>query len=169
MTSSNGNIFALLALCVGIHRSPLTSPHKGQWRVALMFSLVCARINGWVNNREAGNLRRHCTHYDVTVMDAFNTRQSIDYYCNPLRCQQYISPCLQANRLNSTLLTQEVTYYISNWRIATLIHRPPWQNGRHFADDIFRCISLNEMLYIFIKISLNFVPVDPIDNNTALV
>ena len=38
----------------GIHRSPVKSPHKGQWRGALMFSLICARINGWVNNREAG-------------------------------------------------------------------------------------------------------------------
>ena len=41
----------------GIHRSPVNSPHKGQWRGALMFSLICAWINGWVNNREAGDLR----------------------------------------------------------------------------------------------------------------
>ena len=33
-----------------------------------MFSLICAWINGWVNNREAGDLRRHRTHYDVTIM-----------------------------------------------------------------------------------------------------
>ena len=52
----------------GIHRSPVNSPHKGQWREALMFSLICARINGWVNNREAGDLRRHHAHYDVTIM-----------------------------------------------------------------------------------------------------
>ena len=38
----------------GIHRSPVNSPHKGQWRGALMFSLICAWINGQVNNREAG-------------------------------------------------------------------------------------------------------------------
>ena len=42
--------------------------HKDQWRGALMFSLICAWINGWVNNRDAGDLRRHCTHYDVSVM-----------------------------------------------------------------------------------------------------
>ena len=51
----------------GIHRSPVNSPHKGQWRRAL-FSLICTWINGWVNNREAGDLRRHRTHYDVIVM-----------------------------------------------------------------------------------------------------
>ena len=39
-----------------------------KWRGALMFSLICAWINGWVNNREAGDLRRHCAPYDVTVM-----------------------------------------------------------------------------------------------------
>ena len=52
----------------GIHLSPVNSPHKGQWRGALMFSLVCARINGWLNNHEAGDLRRHRAHYDVIVM-----------------------------------------------------------------------------------------------------
>ena len=52
----------------GIHRSPVNSPHKGQWRGALMFSLICVWINGWVNNREAGDLRRNRTHYDVIVM-----------------------------------------------------------------------------------------------------
>ena len=36
-----------------IHRSPVNSSHKGQWRRALMFSLICARTNGWVNNRDA--------------------------------------------------------------------------------------------------------------------
>ena len=51
-----------------IHRSPVNSPHKGQWRGALMFSLICAWISGWVNNREAGDLRRYCAHYDVIVM-----------------------------------------------------------------------------------------------------
>ena len=52
----------------GIHLSPVNSPHKGQWRRALIFSLICAWINGWVNSREAGDLRRHSPHYNVTVM-----------------------------------------------------------------------------------------------------
>ena len=51
-----------------IHRSPVNSPHNGQWRGALTFSLICAWINGWVNNGEAGDLRRHWGHYDVTAM-----------------------------------------------------------------------------------------------------
>ena len=52
----------------GIHRSPVNSPHKGQWRGALMFSLICVWIKGWENNLEAGDLRRYCAHYDVIVM-----------------------------------------------------------------------------------------------------
>ena len=52
----------------GIHRSPVNSPHKGQWHGAYMFSLICAWITGWVNNRDTGDLRCHHAHYDVTVM-----------------------------------------------------------------------------------------------------
>ena len=52
----------------GIHRSPVNSPHIGQWRGALVFSLICALTNGQLNNREAGDLRRHRAHYDVIVM-----------------------------------------------------------------------------------------------------
>ena len=55
--------------CVqGIHQSPVNSLHKGQWRGALMFSLICAWTNGCANNSEAGDLRCHPTHYDITVM-----------------------------------------------------------------------------------------------------
>ena len=62
-------IFPRYGLCVkGIHRSPVNSLHKGQWRGALMFSLICAWINGWVNNREAGDLRRHRARNDVIAM-----------------------------------------------------------------------------------------------------
>ena len=45
----------------------------------------------------------------------------------------------------------------------------PRQDGRHFPDDIFKCILLKENVLIFIKISLKFVPKGPIDNNPALV
>ena len=59
----------------GIHRSPVNSPHKGQWRGALMFSLFCAWTNGWVNNRDPGDLRRHRAHYDINVMEYEQTRR----------------------------------------------------------------------------------------------
>ena len=54
----------------GIHRSPVNSPHKGQWRGSLIFTLICVRINDcqWINNCEAGDLRRNRAHHDVIVM-----------------------------------------------------------------------------------------------------
>ena len=65
MTSSNGNIFLVTGLCA---RLPVNSAHEGQWRRALMLSLICAWINGGINNRETGDLRRHRAHCDVIVM-----------------------------------------------------------------------------------------------------
>ena len=63
-----------------IHRSPVNSPHKGQWRGALMFPMICVWINGWVNNRKAGDLRRYRTHYDVIVMEwEIMTRINAEY------------------------------------------------------------------------------------------
>ena len=60
---------AALAICAG--NSPVPGefpPHKGQWRGALMFALICAwKKNDWVHNREAGDLRRYRAHYDVIV------------------------------------------------------------------------------------------------------
>ena len=75
MTSSNGKHFPRYWPFVrGMHRPPVNSPHKGQWRGALMFSLICTRINGLVNNGETCDLRSHRAHYDVTVMSIAQVR-----------------------------------------------------------------------------------------------
>ena len=60
MTSSNGNIFRITGHLCG--------EFTGLWRGALEFCLIYVWINGWVNNREAGDLRRYRAHYDVIVM-----------------------------------------------------------------------------------------------------
>ena len=52
----------------GIYRSLVNSPHKGQWRGTLMFSLFCIWKNGSVNTWDAGDLRCHRTHYDFTLV-----------------------------------------------------------------------------------------------------
>ena len=73
--------------CVwGIHRSPVISPHKGLWLRAFICSLICARINGWVNNREAGDLRRHRAHYDVTVIKSY-----ISVWLLTCRCEERVN------------------------------------------------------------------------------
>ena len=63
---------SLLAICAG--NSPVPGEFHTQRPVTRGFvvSLIC-RINGWVNNSEAGDLRRHRAHYDVTVMTRFMT------------------------------------------------------------------------------------------------
>ena len=66
--------------------------------------------------------------------------------------------------------------YLNQWSRLLYVARPQWvntlrprQNGRHFADDIFKCIFLNENVFITVKISLKFVPKGPIKNIPALV
>ena len=73
MMSSNGNILRVTDPLCG------ESPQSGQWRGALMFSLICVWIKDWVNNREADDLRRHRGLYDVPVMCTHQT------YCGHTR------------------------------------------------------------------------------------
>ena len=99
----------------GIHRSPVNSPHKGQWRGALIFC-VSARINGCVNNREAGDLRRHRAHYDVTVMICHeNPRKSFEYRCVIFSSFTllYASPVAPSGNLNIPLYVQADFIHIS--------------------------------------------------------
>ena len=57
--------------CAGNSQVPGEFPTQSQWRRALIISLICASINNWVNNGEAGDLRRHRAHYDVRVMSLY--------------------------------------------------------------------------------------------------
>ena len=91
MTSSKGKLFHW-PFVRGIHLSPVNSPHRGQWRGALVFYLIYARINGWVNIRKAGDLRRHPAHYDVTVMilELKKNSKTIWSHCSI----HYVAECL---------------------------------------------------------------------------
>ena len=55
------------------------------------------------------------------------------------------------------------------WQVPSHKHIEAETNGRHFTDDIFKCIFLNENVWIPIKISLKFVPKGPVNNISALV
>ena len=97
----------------GIYRPPVDSPHKGQWRRALTFSLICARTKGWADNRDTIDLSRYCAHYDVTVM------VNLVLYLGLFKCATnvHISRCVihDANaiwkRLNQLYLAFKVTLY----------------------------------------------------------
>ena len=99
-----------------IHRSPVNFPHKGQWRRALMFTLICARINGWVNNREVGDLRRYRAHYDVIVM-----------YCNGYISNKvsmsFMIPCGVLNMVHARFwfdIRKLVPVQLSNTRLTDI-------------------------------------------------
>ena len=118
----------------GIHRPPVNSPHKGQWRGALMFSMICGRINGWVNNGEAGDLRRSLAHYDVIVMTyvliwlGYNLH-GVCMHCviillSPGRCVCYL----------------ECVNFKHNWGIHILSELFPWDTAR----GILRIVSQHQ-------------------------
>ena len=77
----------------GIHRSPVNSPHNGQWRGALIFSFICVRTNGWVNSQDAGDFRRHHAHYYVTWC-AFLSIQIL-YNASSIHSMYLISHCIE--------------------------------------------------------------------------
>ena len=90
MTSSNGNIFRVTGPLCGeftCHRCiPLTKASDAElW----CFLWSAPWINGWVNNREAGDLRRHRAHYDVIVMSSVT--QVIK--CSRMVCALHVLPC----------------------------------------------------------------------------
>ena len=68
ISSSNGNIFRVTGHLCREFTGPGEFQHKGQWRGALMFSLICVWINSWVNNCEASDLKSYIARYDITVM-----------------------------------------------------------------------------------------------------
>ena len=90
-------------------------------------------------------------------------------------CPPHVGPMLAPWTLlpGYTRYTHHCIYWrssISRCRAdSTLNTLRPRQNGRHFADDIVKCIFLNENVWIPIKISLKFVPKGPINNIPALV
>ena len=73
---------------------------------------------------------------------------------------------IHQNKIALASRTHQTDSFILSAMINTL---RPRQNGRHFADDIFKCIFLNENVWIQIEISLKFVPKGPINNNPSLV
>ena len=98
----------------GIQRSQVNSPHKGQWGGALMFSLICVWINGWVNNREAGDMKCHRAHCDVIVM---RIRNSIKIWIYLVWIKLYR---LQQNFAHITMIT--LLWHVGNFIVVSTVH-----------------------------------------------
>ena len=88
MTSSNGNIFRVTGHLYGEFTGPGDVPTQRPVTRSLMFSLICVWINGWINNREAGDLRRYRGHYDVSVMLASWYGKAFRIVALPALCQE---------------------------------------------------------------------------------
>ena len=102
---------ALLVLCAG------NSPVTGHWREALMVSLICAWINGWVNNRATGDLRRHRHHYHVIVMDPLVLGYTVECRYNAVQYNKILHTSLQwrGQNINKRLNLQK-THHTSPYR-----------------------------------------------------
>ena len=90
----------LLALCAG--NSPVTGEFPAQRPVMRNFdvSLIYVRINGWLNNREAGDFRRHRAHYDAIVMVGWGWEDTVWPHVNSHGKIKGSYLCLPENRQN---------------------------------------------------------------------
>ena len=151
---------------------PVNSPHKGQWRGALIFSLISVWINGWVNKREAGDLTRHRGHYDVNIMIKLSNQhicQNINFgslHTSPSFYYDYnFSPLLmiliwglfgsrQLRDLPSSdgYFHDDVIkwkHFPRNWPFVRRIHRSRWIPHRKASDAELWCffdLRLNKRL-----------------------
>ena len=113
---------AFLAICAG--NSPVNGEFpakKGQRHGALMFSLICVWINGWVNNREAGDLRHYGVHCDVIVMLFLFKRSSSGgnlsgmWYILNLSCAgKFVMPtdCLRGRDISTPSVALKAKTYV---------------------------------------------------------
>ena len=126
----------------GIHRSPVNSLHKGQDAELWCFSFICAWINGWVNNRKAGDLRRYRAHYDVIVICQWSCREWYGWinHINPIWIDNTCIAILKQNMTKQHKYFNSV-YLVSAKRTKTslctnLIKR--WNNKWQFDN---KCVS----------------------------
>ena len=141
MTSSNEDIFSVTGPLCG----EFTGHRWIKWRGTLMFSLFCAWINGWVNNREAGDLRRHCAHYEVIVMQ-------MEMNGSTIYSKADVSPVVFMRRyVQVSMMLKGINCSQRNWsyslRCYDLIME---KNCRFYA--AFTIIYLTKLFYIWTKI-----------------
>ena len=131
MTSSNGNIFALLALCAASDAELWCFLWSAPW------------INGWVNNREYGDLRRHWAHYDVIVMGTMRMSASRWFLCSwwvhvltmmTLPCPQSITYPLQLKLADHDAMLP-IRTDVKSGRMAVSV---PWIECYYFREWIIK-------------------------------
>ena len=144
----------------------MTSPHRGQLRVALMFSFICICINYWVNNGETGDLRRYRAYYDVTVMfhldDDCLINMRLNYqapdinYCDEPLCGHHFQWHMVLNFIY-------LWYVECSWKSVSGLKHFRWCFYRFSIGVFFRncslhcqCRSLEETIILYLALCWHF-------------
>ena len=141
--SKNTSKHCVAGLCEGIHRWPVDSPQR-------------------VSNAENASIWWHhhvspYLHFTLVMLWGF--------------LSIYLASDDVLDSLETVYLQLQGGSYINiNYNVLMCLNTlRPRQNGRHFPDDVIKCIFLNESIWISIEISLKLVPKGPINNIPALV
>ena len=158
---------ASLTICAG--NSPVTGEfsHKDQWRGALTFSLICAWMNVWVNNREADDLRRHRAHYDITVMSLSIQNANIIRKCRKkyfgMTMYPFGLPTFQRCCFRLTEWWPNSTHWTWRLFLARFCNYSPWlllppdSLCPHFP-------YIYYTFYLWVRLSFSFEPHDDVIN-----
>ena len=119
----------------GIPRSPANSPHKGQWNGALMFSLICAWIDTWVNNGEAGDSRRH---WCVIVMPP------VDFIHGNAFCTALLALC-EGNPMVNNWFTKNPATFEPQYVFEQTFELPVIRNAMALMRRHCNCIKWNNI------------------------
>ena len=99
-----------------------------------------------------------------------HVKNDIDGLVQERRNSSALAMELHLSCINPSIWNRHIIVLLWLLLLTTKINSsPPGQNGRHFTDDNFKCIFMNEKFCILIPISLKFVPKGLIDNMSALV
>ena len=141
---------------------PATSP-RGQW-VNNFACIIFQHVNEITSQQfeEQTGVEGTLDVMNHKVLPALNALSSTPY-------QDDTSAVEEIREKWCSFLAKDLGKFASFRHIGFVNTLRPRQNGRHFADDIFKCIFLTENVWIPIKISLKFVPMGPINNIPALV
>ena len=153
ITSSNGNIFRVTGHLCGEFTGPRWIPHTKASDAELWCFLR-------LNKRFSFSKHWSGWWFETLSHPLWSNCNALGLYILWEDMGNIIMQARRQTQLRVALLVEACT-------IST--HLPPGQNARHFADDVFRCIFVNGKFCILIRISLEFVPTGPIDNNPALV
>ena len=152
-------ITLLLAVCTGNSPVPGEFPSQGQWRGALMFSLIWAWTNSWVNNWDAGDLLRHPAHYDVSAMlrHIITWLVCLSRWWFPQCMKNRAQICTIPGNLKNIPKCSHSHILQSQWRNCVVIIDTGLLNHFKYTTQLFSKLSLTQLTRMCIWIFINFI------------